>query len=238
MNEDTFAEALDFTARAERLAWSRGAPKRVLLSGGECTEHPHIASLIAAVRARRWEVVLITNGYWMADPDLRRSLLRPEWTDVRFQVTHDPEFYPLPLTHRVDDPRIVYVERLAVLLPLGRIARKAGPHGIPNRQAPSSFNLRSMGRVMTFEEAVAELRLRTMGGKAGHCIPSVADDGRVMAGESRLCWVIGTVRSTMKELTEALRAMGTCNRCGLEENLDDAHREALGLPRRAPSGAP
>ena len=49
-----------------------------------------------------------------------------------------------------------------------------------------------------------------------------------MAGETRNCFVIGTVTSSTAELTAVLCNMGACNRCGLETNLTEMQRAAIG----------
>lgn len=53
--------------------------------------------------------------------------------------------------------------------------------------------------------------------------------GDVLAGESRFCWKIGTVKSTNEELTRAVMSMGSCNRCGLESGLGQEYKRAIGL---------
>jgi MoaA/NifB/PqqE/SkfB family radical SAM enzyme len=77
MTYETFLKALDFTARAEKLAWAAGCLPLVLLSGGECTEHPDIVKLIETVFARGMLPFLISNGAWLADDALRAAILRP-----------------------------------------------------------------------------------------------------------------------------------------------------------------
>src|SRR5262249_2414876 len=89
MSFATFLQALEFTKRIERLAWGQGCPPMVLLSGGECTEHPDIVKFVEEVVRQKLRPVLITNGMWLANPELKASLLRPEWPHLRVQVTYD-----------------------------------------------------------------------------------------------------------------------------------------------------
>ena len=232
---EIFERALDATQRIEGFAWRQGIPPLILLSGGECTEHPEIAQLVARVFARRWHPLLITNGTWLADVGLRASLLRPsllrpEWKTLRVQVTHDPRFYPTAPPVRLDDRRITYIDSLTALVPLGRLGRKKGPHPLPMKAAPSSFNFRSLVRAHgSIERAVYELRLRAVAGRSGHCIPSISDDGSIVAGETRQCFVIGTVDSSNAALSKAAIEM-RCNACGLVDNLSALHRAAIGEP--------
>jgi hypothetical protein len=229
MTRETFLAALDFTRRVEDFAWQQGILPLVLLSGGECTEHPDFVWMLETVVAQKLVPVLITNGMWLADDKLKAAILRPEWPHMIVQVTNDPRFYP-KAPPACDDPRISFVPSLTVFVTLGRAARKKNPerHGVPERHGPTSFNLRSITRQFgSIEQAVAVLRARAMMGKNGHCTPSISENGDVMAGETRNCFKIGTVQSTSAELTKALVEM-RCNRCGLEDDLSQAEKRAIG----------
>lgn len=228
MSEDTFLRALDFAARMESPAWALGVPPMILLSGGECTEHPEIVRFIELVERRKYLPLLITNGMWLADRELRDAILTKN-RNIFVQVTNDTRYYPTkpPVVH---DDRITYVDSLTVLLPLGRLSRKKGERELPTRKAPSSYNLRSATRALgSFSAAVCMLRTRAATGLSGHCIPSISDDGSVMAGETRNCWKLGTVDDSDTTLTRAVLDMGACNRCGLETNLTREQKLAIGL---------
>lgn len=228
MTWETFERTLAFVKRVEARAWERGAPREFLLSGGECTDHPEFLRMLETVIREGFRPYVLTHGAWLADPERRAAILRPEWRSLYVQVTHDPRFYPKAAPPRLDDPRLNYFDRLNVLLPLGRLARKKGPHPVPTRKGPSSFNLRSMTRSLgSIDEALAMLRLRAAVGLSGHCIPNVSHEGDVLAGESRLCFKIGTVDSTNLELSKALCEM-RCNACGLVDGLSDEHKRAIG----------
>lgn len=227
---DTFQRALDATRRIESLAYRAGCLPFVLISGGECTEHPDVVKYVEEVVRQKFLPLLITNGMWLGDPELRKALLRPEWPFLSVQVTNDARFYPTAPTHW-DDSRITYVPALTTLVPLGRASRKdLTAKGVPSKNAPPSFNFRSLMRSFgSIERAVAELRLRAMVGKSGHCIPSISATGDIVAGETNLCWKIGTVDSSNEELARNAIAMGSCNRCGLESNLTEPQKRAIGV---------
>lgn len=232
MTDETFEAALGFTALAERGAIRAGVVPNVLLSGGECTDHPRLEAYVERVLQRGWRPFLLTHGAWLADPERRRSLLRREWASLCVQVTHDPRFYPGEAPVRVDDPRVIYVGQLSRLLPLGRAKRTSvsAPWAEQPYRAPSSFNLRSLTRALgSFFGAVSMLRLRSAAGAMnGQCTPSINFRGEVGAGESLECFVVGTVASDDAALTRETLGM-KCNRCGLEDNLSPAHRAAIGL---------
>lgn len=226
MSEETFRKALAFTRRVEHLAAAAGCPPMVLLSGGECTEHPDIVRFVEIVVAEGFWPFLITNGMWLGNAELRAALLRPEWPNLLVQVTNDDRYYPQRLPVKIEDRRLIYSERIpGGLLPLGRAARKVDELKM---KGPSSFNLRSMTRQLgSVTKAIALIRLRAMAGLNGQCTPSISDRGDVMAGESRNCFRIGTVDSSEEELTRALVEM-RCNRCGLVDNLTPVQKRAIG----------
>jgi len=228
MTEETFREALAFTRRIEEPAWGLGARRLILLSGGEPTEHPDIVKFIEIVIKESLIPLLITNGMWLADERLSREILRPRWRQLLVQVTNDPRYYPKK-PPRVDDDRIVYIESLSQMITLGRF-KEGDRTGEIMKKAPASFNLRSATRTLRdFQKAVCFQRLRAATGLSGHCTPNITHEGDVLAGESRFCWKLGTVKSTNEELTKAVFTMGSCNRCGLEAGLAQSHKRAIGL---------
>ena len=229
MDPETFAKALAFTARAEQEAWARGCFTYVLLSGGECTEHPDILKFIERVDEMGFIPMLLTNGMWLDQPELRDAILTPK-RKIYIQLTNDRRFYPRK-PPKYEDKRITTIPELSLLMALGRAKDKKSIFqlGVPPRTSPSSFNLRSLTRAYnSFTAAVAALRMRATAGQSGQCTPSISDDGTITAGESRFCYPIGTVDSTMEEVTNNILNMGSCNRCGLEDNLSQAHKRAIG----------
>lgn len=230
MTDAVFGRALDFTRRAERIAWSVGCPPMILLSGGECTEHPRVVQFVEEVIAQRMVPVVLTNGMWLDDVDLRSAILKPG-RPILVQVTNDPRFYPRepPSPESFDDERVVRVPALTHLIPLGRAARgRSAGAGVPLAKAPTSFNLRSLTRSLgDFESAVAMLRARAMQGLSGHCTPSITEAGDVVAGETRECFKVGTVESSTAEITKNLTEM-RCGRCGLVDGLSQEHKQAIG----------
>jgi len=227
MSEDVFRAALDLTERVEHLAWKAGAPRLIVLTGGECTEHPQIVQMVERVIARGMTPMLLSNGQFLGDAALRSSLLRPEWPQISVQVTYDPRFYP-KAPPPWDDARLFASSPIPALLPLGRARTNKALANFSRSRAPSSFNLRAITRSLgNIDIAVAHLRLRAAEGRSGACIPSVSEAGDVMAGETRSCFKIGTVYSTNRELTASLLRM-KCNACGLENNLTATERQAIG----------
>lgn len=238
MTRETFEGALDLTDRLESVAHESGIPRTLLISGGEATEHPDVLWFLERALASvdgRGIVILITNGMWLDDPVLRAAILRPEWARLSVQVTNDPRFYPrAPVAIPTDDPRVVFVPSLTVLVPLGRLkpakaaALARDPLGLPTRKGPSSFNLRSMTRSFgDVRAAIAMMRARAATGMSGHCSPAISHDGTLVAGETNSCFAIGDIHSTPEQITRALIDM-QCNRCGLVDGLSQVHKVAIG----------
>lgn len=232
MTRETFLAALGLTERLEGLAWQRGIPKLLLISGGEATEHPDIEWFLETALAAGYQRFLITNGMWLDNPELRGKILRPDWTDLMVQVTNDPRFYPsAPKAVPTDDPRVVFVPSLTVLVTLGRLKRSRLPATPPIRKGPTSFNFRSLTRSFRdVREAIFMLRARAAMGLSGHCSPSISSDGSIVAGETSNCFSVGGVHSSAEEITRALLAM-QCNRCGLVDNLSQKEKLAIGEAR-------
>jgi hypothetical protein len=130
-----------------------------------------------------------------------------------------------------DDPRVVFVPSLTVLVTLGRLKRSRLPATPPVRKGPTSFNLRSLTRSLRdVREALFMLRARAAMGMSGNCSPSISSDGTIVAGETSNCFPIGDVHSTAEDVTRALVAM-QCNKCGLVDNLTQEQKLAIGEAR-------
>lgn len=221
MSKETFLKALA-CARELEPVFLTNIPAVIYLSGGECTEHPDIVEYISEVYKADHIPVLVSNGLFLANKELRESILRPEWINFFIQVTNDSRFYPRK-PPRVDDPRICYVDSLQMMMPLGRYVGKTS--SLPTRQCPGCFNLRSSVRhYKDIRLAILNLRLTRM----SNCTPSISADGSIRAGETGNCFQIGDVNSTLEELTQAILEM-KCDKCGLTEGLSVERKRAIGL---------
>lgn len=234
MTRLTFTRALAFTAAIERLAREQTGYPFLLLSGGECTDHPDLLDMVSEAEAAGFLPVLLSHGLWINDParaDFQAQLLRPG-RHLSVQVTNDPRYYPqnrkpgeLP-----DDPRVIPIDRIGgSLLPLGRAT------GVDTeKKSPSSFNFRSLVRHSgSVELALVGLRARAMAGKAGHCSPTISHEGTLVAGESRFCHAVGDVampptRATFAMITKNIAKM-SCDNCGLLKNLTVDQADAVGM---------
>jgi hypothetical protein len=204
MERETYRAALEFS-KLDGIA---------MLTGGEPTEHPDCCWFIAEAKRRGLKPALISNGMFLEDRELTARILD---SGVTVQITNDARFYPKRIRH-VDHPNLLYTYELASLIPLGR-ARDM----IPTRQYPQCFNLRSLARHFgDLAAAILQLRLR-----GRFCTPTIEHDGTVRSGESNECFPIGTVGSSLDQLTDRL-LQHDCNACGLGNNLTPELRAAVG----------
>lgn len=240
MKPSTFVDAVGWATKVEAPAWKIGAPPIIMLSGGECSEHPNFVDFALGLQDLGIVPMIITNGRWLSDKAVCKELLRKE-SKIFVQVTHDDRFYPGDPPERLKDERVVYVNRLSHLIPLGRatvkkVDRATSGGDVATKQYPTSFNFRSLVRKLrSVASAVQFMRIRsaqqvaTGKGMWSMCTPSVSWDGSVHAGETIECHKIGTVNSTDEELTKATLDM-QCNKCGLENNLSEDQKRAIGNP--------
>jgi hypothetical protein len=228
MTVDNFLAALDCTDRVESAARIAGY-NAILLSGGECTEHPQFLDYLEIVERKGFYPMVLTRGQWIGTgSEIEKEILRPG-RKLMVQVTFDKRYYPHKINSVPNDPRISYTDEIGALLPLGRAARLVS-QGTQSRTWPVSFNLRSfVHKFRDIVPAIALLRMRAMAGKSGHCTPAIDWQGNFLVGESIFCHRAGTVYSSNAELTEAILQMGSCDKCGLEKNLSTAERAAVGL---------
>lgn len=228
MTWETFRLALECTARVEGLARRVTGYNLLLLSGGECTEHPRILDMIDCAIQAGLLPVLISNGLFLADPVLSGEILS---RGLMVQVTNDARFYPRQ-PRRIDHPKVTYVDALSAYIRLGR-GKSLNPQStdLPARKYPGSFNLRSL--VHAYRDvrlALVDHRARALTGAfGGHCTPTISWDGAFVVGESRFCSAVGTVDSSPEEITAGILGMGSCNRCGLESNLNREQKNAIGV---------
>lgn len=212
MSLEKFDEAL----RVTHLLHSRV----VVISGGEPFEHPDIFSIIAETKNREFVTIVTSNGLFALDPEKRRMA---KASGANIQITNDPRFYPRKLDlvqHLFEHKNWSFTNHVPTIISCRR-TREAGIK--PNRKAPSCFNIRSLAREYDIISAVSILEF-----KGRFCTPSIDADGSIRAGESDTCVKIGEIEySTEDELNETLRTM-ICRKCGLVNNLDDAHLKAIG----------
>lgn len=212
MSLETFKKVVDLIERHDLML--------LMISGGEPLEHPQFFEMIKLARSLPVKMIL-SNGMFLEDESLRDRVLA---LDLPVQITNDPRFYPrrVPI---IQHPNVMYEDHIRTITALGRAVENDIPN--TNRIAPMCFNLRSIVRQFrTFWPAV--LQLRTM---QKMCSPSINVDGSIVCGEAPSCFKIGTIESSDEELVQNLLSMD-CNQCGMESQLEDRYRQAIGLGRR------
>ncbi len=232
MTLETFRAALKLSADLESDARLFGY-NYILLSGGECTDHPQFEEFVYEAAGVGYGVFALTHGGWLLDEVRRKRILALPLHTI--QVTNVKAFYPRAVPADVAnlDPRIVFVDQLQALIPLGRAAKRvdalSDASGVRKLKAPQSYNFRAMARASGLRDAVTLLRERARMGLNGNCTPSISVTGDFVAGETRFCFSIGTVFDSVEVLDARARSTFSCDRCGLESKLPNLFREQLGL---------
>jgi hypothetical protein len=210
MSIDTFIRTLIFLEKCQS--------PFIIVSGGEPLEHPKFFELMKMVSDFKFKMVsILSNGMFLDDNELRERVFS---LGAYIQITNDERYYPKRIT-KYEHPLVTYADKLRIITPLGR----AVDNNIkPSRLAPMCFNLRSATR--TYSDLLQGILILRSRGKM--CTPSISTNGMVVAGESPLCHKIGTVETPFAELTKNLLTM-KCNKCGLEDALNPAFRNAIGV---------
>jgi hypothetical protein len=203
----------------------------IIISGGEPLEHPEFFDFMAWLRNLGESLgfgsfmpIIASNGLFVLDERLYDKVER---LGMMVQVTNDQRFYPRNLDlvrHKFEPEWISYTDEIQNVVPCRRTAEGALEC---NRMSPPCFNLRSATRSLGLHQALSTLEVN----HGRFCCPSVNIDGTVMAGEMDTCHRIGSVDDAITELEYELATM-QCNECGLRDNLEPRHLEAIGEGER------
>lgn len=209
MDYETFAASVNLTK-------SLSLPI-LLVSGGEPADHPEVVSYLRLAQSAGLHVSLLSNGMFLHEDSTKRDRILA-LVDV-VQVTNDPRYYPKHVAD-FDHPKVLFERKLRVLSPMGR----AKGNENCDRQSPICFNLRSTVRSVGH----LGLALAMQAQRGSFCTPSVNIDGNIVCGETPSCASVGNVRtSSLETITQRIATL-RCSRCGLLDNLDIRHRNAIG----------
>lgn len=193
-------------------------PSLIFLSGGEPTDHPQFLEYLSMAKSylskgKVFYVLVASNGMFLEDEAYTKEIIK---IGVPFQITNDPRFYPKRI-RRIEHPLFAYEEALRIVTPIGRAITSSIE---TSRQTPLCFNLRSLCKsYQNFSNALMHLRSISK-----MCIPSINADGSLVAGEASSCYKIGTVESTLEEITCNIHNM-KCGKCLLYQNLTGVHKK-------------
>ncbi|MEZ9708719.1 radical SAM protein [Vibrio breoganii] len=232
-NATADGDSMDIQTLLQSIEFARSVNDHsLLISGGECSEHPDFANILRMLNdviANDFQIFILTHGGWLNDTPQALA----EHPNLLFQVTADPLYYPKLLKTQTiqiieSAPNAMLTTNLndagLLLFPLGRAISDLGVTSETTRYtAPASFNLRSMicHSDLTLREAVTMLRQR---GKA--CTPSINTDGSLSMGETRNCGRAGTVWSTHAIIERAIKET-QCNNCGLTAKLSPEYQRVI-----------
>ena len=209
MNPDVYGEALEFTSKYD--------PSLIFLSGGEPTDHPQFLDYLQQAKwymskGKVLYVLVASNGMFLENESYTQEILK---IGVPFQITNDPRFYPKRINKK-EHMLLNYEDTIRLVTPMGRALTNKIPS---TRQSPMCFNLRSVCR--NFDNLKGALTHLRSAGKM--CSPSINVSGRIVAGESKSCFMIGNVRNTEEIILNNISNI-QCGRCGLQENLTGIHK--------------
>lgn len=169
---------------------------KVIISGGEPTEHPDFFEFIMKMSLK--DVVVLSNGLFLEEEDVSHYLALP----VKWRISVDKRFYSKK-TERVDYPNVEYVETVKEVFSLGRA--KINKIGQIYRYS-MCYDVRKAVNIANpkLKEILTGLQERSL--------PSIDFEGNVYAGQSVFCKRVGTVESSEEELVTELRKM-RCDEC-------------------------
>lgn len=210
MTKETFNNAIDFIKRVEPLV--------VLVSGGEPTDHPLFFEYINEIKKiyAKEQISILSNGLFLKDKEKAKRVLS---LGCMIQITNDDRYYPIKIP-KVNHPLIVYENNIRTLFPLGR-AKNKNPIGV---KAPGCFNIRSLVRYSNMNLHVAINKLESM---MKFCCPMIGEDGNLYLGESTECKPVGSITSSIEELTNNIKTF-RCNDCSMCNNLDFVQKMVIG----------
>lgn len=202
--------------------------KKLLISGGEPTEHPnfdrHLAHILKIAK-RKNVVFFATNGMFLSDPSKRKALSRicHKYPNLFVQVSNIKGLYPYyeqvkELLHKYRDSkiRILLTTPISDMQKLGRARQNweaVKDFDLKyHRIAPNCFNMYSLAKVKgSFAEVLHFLSAEL---ERAWCIPSIMGaTGDIYAGETRFCTKIGNISDMGESAFEYLKNNTPCQRC-------------------------
>lgn len=210
MSFETFQQTLKFI-------YDLSEYKDPLLISGEPTDHPQFFEFIKEATSKGFFVLVMSNGLFLNNEDFKRKVID---LNIAVQITNDKRYYPTQIPI-INHDKFSYETSIQTLSPFGRARENKLP---TTTKTPHCFNLRSITRKIKHLPAII-IYLRSHG---KFCTPSINIDGSISAGESNQCFKIGHISQSFDSIVDQILNMN-CNKCGLESNLEDIHKQAIGL---------
>lgn len=219
MSLDTLKDVLEF--------YKKHRIPAIVLSGGEIFEHPQIMEcleLCNQYNKSNAPIVLMTNGRKLSSDfellnEFNNFVNKVGRRRVMIQVTDDPRFYPTQL----DEKQKYRLNKLGAIIeevpglpwspdvclyPQGR-ALENYPDADWNTIAPKCVNCRLLVKqgITTISNMVIGLMMRNK-----LCTPSIAPDGSIKLGESRLCPSVASIYDPEDVIIEKIKSFN-CRKC-------------------------
>jgi len=201
---------------------------KLLISGGEPTEHPdfekHLLHILKNVGKKR-VVIFPTNGMFLLDSEKQRAMEKLIYRHMNLfiRITNIEGLYPFYADvkeawqryHQRFCHQVSVVEQITGMAYIGRAKQNWSDvkrFGNYNRIAPRCFNLHSLSRVSdSFRDLMRTLTTKV---ENSWCAPSVMGaTGDIYAGESRFCTKIGNIADMGESALMHLKKNQPCGGC-------------------------
>lgn len=226
MTLDTFENSLEFSRK-----YDIGIN---LISGGEPTDHLEFVKFVElACNSSSAGVAVLTNGLWMQDNPDSVKYLNENYSNLYWQVTTDVRYYPIQIdiSHPVYQfSRVSVTSKIGKLYPLGRTVSNSLPW---KSKCSGCYNFRAMaamyhqkiifGQTVTLREIINDYR------KLGKfCAPSIAFNGDIKLGETRLCKTCATIEDSESDILSSILSF-TCSKCSqVNKSLTPIQKSLIG----------
>lgn len=227
MTMETLNDVLDFVIGNQ-------AYERLLVTGGEPTEHPEFVKMIETIidklASTGYAVVLtiLTNGFWCLDNVEACKKLNNRNPNIKllWQVSTDSRFYPkaLPLHKRLWRERefVICPDCVDRVYPQGRALENNLEW---EAKASKCFNIRAMTKQLEFKSIGIIVEAMMVRGYV--CTPAIRIDGGISLGESDLCPKVATIYDSEEEIIQKIIDF-KCHQCDfINDKLDEKYRQFL-----------
>ena len=223
MDFDTFKKVVEFQNKY-------GGPF-CMLTGGEPSEHPEFQRFLEyAVQHMPYTFITVaTNGLWMTiHPDFVAYCMVRYGLRILFQVSHDPQYYPIPVDLSLpvfQMQNVVVIDKIPKIYPQGR----ALDNNIPwDAKGSKCFNVRAVANQVEFKSLGHIISILAV--KEKICTPHIAIDGSIKLGESDLCPPCSHIDKPHDDIMQDILNF-RCQKCQhVNRNLESHYRQLIGEP--------
>jgi len=207
---------------------------RLMISGGEFTEHPRFKEFIKMIaKMTRTMIFLGSNGMFLLDEQKRKDVheLLEIPNIICLQITNISEYYPrtdfIDLLDLAEWGKKIYLETDVNAIRISKLGRaRLNFADIDSKGKPACYNLYALARQLpTLDEIFDYFDSDFL--SSNICKPMVSPEGNLFAGESLDCTKFGTVWDVDEMLWTALANGYPCNACDELKNVEQRYIDIL-----------